>query len=336
MSDTVFIYFLLAAVVGVVILALINSSAAYRNGVTDGYGYSREPNCPGYAYAGDYLKKYMSHRWPELLDDGTEQRKTPTPVTCVTDDESYNTLVTKHRYFLVKKRECGLTPEEEERLVEVQTQLIKAINRRHPIQYELVPPKIVNDSPEESTEEVSTDTDTSGTSSNKQILVNNLLKSSKAVTWDKAKDEWSVHTIFVLDDTTSEVCACSHSPIRRVYVIHNKCTGKTALVGKECAKQFWGKDVSRVKCAVNELKQLTENPNYHIIKSIDAIKYFRSQRWITRWEYEFLEDNRNNDKPSVKQELTRKDINIEILRAMDSGVRMYSSHKLSTNPNVVQ
>lgn len=51
-----------------VVLALIGHSAAYRNGVTDGYGYSKEPNCPGYARAGEFLRKYMKHRWRELGD----------------------------------------------------------------------------------------------------------------------------------------------------------------------------------------------------------------------------------------------------------------------------
>ena len=37
--------------------------AAYRNGVTDGYGACREPGNPGYEKARRYLKKYMSHRW---------------------------------------------------------------------------------------------------------------------------------------------------------------------------------------------------------------------------------------------------------------------------------
>lgn len=40
--------------------------AAYTNGVTDGYGYSKEPSCPGYAAAGEYLRRHMSHRWSEL------------------------------------------------------------------------------------------------------------------------------------------------------------------------------------------------------------------------------------------------------------------------------
>lgn len=57
----------------IVFLSFLNTWAAYRNGVTDGYGYSREPNCPGYAAAGEFLRKHLSHRWPELKD----QRKSP-------------------------------------------------------------------------------------------------------------------------------------------------------------------------------------------------------------------------------------------------------------------
>lgn len=57
---------LVASLVGVTVLAFLCVGAAYRNGITDGYGYSREPTCPGYAYAGIYLRRFMAHRWPEL------------------------------------------------------------------------------------------------------------------------------------------------------------------------------------------------------------------------------------------------------------------------------
>ena len=49
-----------------VALLFMAVGAAYRNGVTDGYGYSKEPTCPGYRHAGEYLKSHMGHRWPEL------------------------------------------------------------------------------------------------------------------------------------------------------------------------------------------------------------------------------------------------------------------------------
>lgn len=40
--------------------------AAWRNGVVDGYGYSREPTNPGYREAGKHLRKTMRHRWFSL------------------------------------------------------------------------------------------------------------------------------------------------------------------------------------------------------------------------------------------------------------------------------
>jgi hypothetical protein len=63
---TGFEWFLVTVLVGMFILTILSNGAAYRNGVTDGYGYSKEPSCPGYRAAGEYLVKYMSHRWPEL------------------------------------------------------------------------------------------------------------------------------------------------------------------------------------------------------------------------------------------------------------------------------
>jgi hypothetical protein len=62
------VFFAISAAVGFFVLLCAVLSVAYRNGVTDGYGYSREPNCPGYASAGKYLREHMVHRWPELRD----------------------------------------------------------------------------------------------------------------------------------------------------------------------------------------------------------------------------------------------------------------------------
>lgn len=56
------------------IIATLGCIASYRNGVNDGYGFSREPNNPGYQKAGRYLRKYAAHRWPELNRDRGERR----------------------------------------------------------------------------------------------------------------------------------------------------------------------------------------------------------------------------------------------------------------------
>lgn len=58
---------ILALTTGAVAFVLFGLKAAYYNGVVDGYGYSMEPRNPGYQKAGRYLRKYMYHRWNELL-----------------------------------------------------------------------------------------------------------------------------------------------------------------------------------------------------------------------------------------------------------------------------
>ena len=59
---------LLIAFVSLAFFSLLAQGAAYRNGVTDGYGFSKEPTCPGYRTAGHHLRTTMAHRWPELRD----------------------------------------------------------------------------------------------------------------------------------------------------------------------------------------------------------------------------------------------------------------------------
>lgn len=56
------------------LIALAGARSAYRNGVTDGYGFAKEPRNPGYSEAGHFLKKAMSHRWPELLKRDEEAK----------------------------------------------------------------------------------------------------------------------------------------------------------------------------------------------------------------------------------------------------------------------
>lgn len=57
---------LLVLLIGYPVFSLIAGIYAYRNGVTDGYGFAREPNNPGYRRAGEYLRRNMAHRWEEL------------------------------------------------------------------------------------------------------------------------------------------------------------------------------------------------------------------------------------------------------------------------------
>jgi hypothetical protein len=53
---------------GLSIVGVLCAMVAYHNGVTEGYGYGREPGNPGYAQAGRYLRKHCAHRWSELKE----------------------------------------------------------------------------------------------------------------------------------------------------------------------------------------------------------------------------------------------------------------------------
>lgn len=66
---TIETWILLAFLVMYAVLSFMGSMAAYRNGVVDGYGYSKEPGHPGYEHAGEILRETMHHRWPELRGD---------------------------------------------------------------------------------------------------------------------------------------------------------------------------------------------------------------------------------------------------------------------------
>lgn len=57
------------------LLAVAGVRAAYRNGVNDGFGFSWEPDNPGYQKAGDYLTKHCSYKWRQLGNPSYVYRK---------------------------------------------------------------------------------------------------------------------------------------------------------------------------------------------------------------------------------------------------------------------
>ena len=57
------------------VFSVLSANSAYWNGVNDGYGFSREPNNPGYQKAGRILRRIASHRWPELKEKPSDGKK---------------------------------------------------------------------------------------------------------------------------------------------------------------------------------------------------------------------------------------------------------------------
>jgi hypothetical protein len=65
---TIETWMILALFVMCAVLSFFGLMAAYRNGVVDGYGYSKEPGHRGYKHAGEILRETMYHRWYELRE----------------------------------------------------------------------------------------------------------------------------------------------------------------------------------------------------------------------------------------------------------------------------
>ena len=71
------VFIAVGAFTGLSVLAALVFMAircSYYNGVVDGYGYAKEPSCPGYEDAGEYLREVMAHRWPELSSPALEEQ----------------------------------------------------------------------------------------------------------------------------------------------------------------------------------------------------------------------------------------------------------------------
>jgi len=73
-----------------------------------------------------------------------------------------------------------------------------------------------------------------GDESDQEKLREIILTKSSATTWEKAKREWSLHTI-ICDKPNN--CICGHR-IRENCIIQNSKTGKKLVVGNVCINQF--------------------------------------------------------------------------------------------------
>lgn len=63
-----------------------------------------------------------------------------------------------------------------------------------------------------------------------------IVEWSKADTWDKARKEWEIQSIYFESDGT---CLCGKHPIVEHCVMFNSTTGVETVVGNECVKKFF-------------------------------------------------------------------------------------------------
>lgn len=72
--------------------------------------------------------------------------------------------------------------------------------------------------------------------SNTYQLIRELLKLSSAKSWQKAKQEWEIVGISILEE--HERCLCGYGPISEVCTLKNTVNGNTARVGIVCARKI--------------------------------------------------------------------------------------------------
>ncbi|MES2668137.1 MAG: hypothetical protein V4644_00370 [Patescibacteria group bacterium] len=137
-----------------------------------------------------------------------------------------------------------------------------------------------------------------------QVLSSELIKLSKAKSWDQAKLEWEVTNVHRVDEP--ETCLCDHYPIIEVCTIHNTETGEDARVGNCCVKKF-NKDSDKIFRAVARVRKDIE-------KSLNAetISLALKNTWITGNDYVFYFSIMRKKRLSEKQLAWKKDINLKI------------------------
>lgn len=141
---------------------------------------------------------------------------------------------------------------------------------------------------------------------NIKTLKKNILSLSEASEWEAARKEW--HLVDVIQSQEPETCLCGHYPIIEICTIHNKITRKNADVGNICVKKFLGFNSDKIFSALKRIRKDTMKS-----LNLDSIAFFKEQRALTGWEYDFLLDTRLKRELSEKQLAKRKAINEKIL-----------------------
>ena len=146
---------------------------------------------------------------------------------------------------------------------------------------------------------------------NEYRLTQEILKRSVAKTWQKAKEEWKLDSVFNSDEP--ETCLCGHFPILEICTIVNRLNQKTADVGNCCVKKFLDLPSGEIFGAIKRIRtDLSKSLNR------ETLDYAFNKRWISEADLSFYLDTINKRKLSPKQRKWRNDINQRVLSRMNT------------------
>lgn len=137
-------------------------------------------------------------------------------------------------------------------------------------------------------------------------LTTRLIDLSMGNTWDEAKFEWVLESVWREDEP--DTCLCGHYPIIEICLLRNQKNGNSGIVGNCCVKKFTNLPSDLIFQAVKRIQD-------DIDRAINAetIDHAHEKGWINDWERKFYLDTWRKRKLSGSQQTKRRQINNKVL-----------------------
>lgn len=161
-----------------------------------------------------------------------------------------------------------------------------------------------------------------------QQLAYEITKLSVAPTWESAKEEWNLNTLYKAHDP--ETCTCGHYPILNICILKNKLNGKYVTVGNCCVKKFMNLPSDLIFQAV---ARITEDATKAL--NLEALNYARDKGWINDWEYGFYCNTFSKRKLTEKQKAKRVQVNTMFINRMKKPTQMHYDYFILKNTTIL-
>jgi len=146
-------------------------------------------------------------------------------------------------------------------------------------------------------------------------LFSEIVKLSVSDNWPEAVREWKLDTVYEAEEP--DTCLCGHTPIREICVLRNYRNGNYAEVGNHCVHRFTSLPSNLI---FDGMKRIIEDDDK--AANLAVIDYSAKKGWINSWERGFLNNTKSKRNLSVKQAVTRQQINAKIIQNFRSKQRV--------------
>lgn len=137
-------------------------------------------------------------------------------------------------------------------------------------------------------------------------LTQRIIDLSVASTWNEAKNEWGLETIWRAEESFD--CLCGHSKIIEICRLINSRNQNSAIVGNCCVKKFLNIPSDLIFQAVARIQGDIERAINE-----ETVWYAFKKGWINEWEKGFYMNTWRNRKLSGSQYEKRIQINRKVI-----------------------